>query len=87
MKINVTAEDIANGHRDHPNACPIAQALWRMFSIYSLPIVKGGKISFEFCDRRVIADMPGEVQKFVLRYDAGWTVEPFTFDLDVQPLE
>lgn len=74
MIINVTAEDIVEGHQGGSCNCPIALATKRAASDYyvsvglSVLIVKGRTF-----------DLPHAARHFIKQFDAGYVVEPFSF--------
>ena len=85
MKIQVTAEDIANGEREKAKCCPIALACLRAELVE--PDVCG-----EYSDGIQVKDdgeeegywrykLPPEALTFVEQFDKGETVSPFEFDL------
>jgi hypothetical protein len=79
MKIEVTADDIAEGVPEDGIGCPIACALNRL---------TGDRYEVDYeevttPDGRVI-DLPPEARAFIRRFDRGDEVAPFTFEL---PLE
>lgn len=81
--VSVTAEHILIGDRQDCESCPVALAIAQAFpdltyvsvdtDIISVQAVEGG---------RTYLDVPCEVVDFVLDFDAGCDVEPFTFELD-----
>jgi hypothetical protein len=83
--ITVTQEDIDTGERDDCNRCPIALAAGR---------VLGGKVivdddwiisraDFNDSDFYALTD---EARQFILRFDAGEPVSPFTFEVEPDAL-
>ena len=75
--INVTAEDIAAGKRKNAGCCPVALALKRETGkeCFVAP-------TFVLSDKTYI-DSPREVYFFIITFDAGLPVEPFSFVLDI----
>ena len=75
--IDVTQEDIDQGERDKCRRCPIALAMKRVFP---------GKVSLVYgtvawVDLDRYADLPDEAQQFIMYFDEGEPVEPFSFSL------
>ena len=85
MKIEVTAEDIANGRRAHDNSCPVALAIGRTLhrenavSVVSTDVQIFNAAPFAEVEQ---ATFPKEVTKFIKRFDGGKKVEPFTFEIE-----
>ncbi len=82
MRINVTAEDIANGARGDCYACPIALAARRAgledpdvqdFLMY---------VSNDLGDVES-TDLPAEAGVFMDRFDDGLPVQPFSFEVEI----
>ncbi len=87
-RIEVTAEDIANGERRNPDSCAVTLAMRRAgFKCQSV----GGVFSprgptawlLGHASRKIY--LPVAVGVFAQQFDAGQDVEPFAFDLDVTP--
>lgn len=76
MKIEVTQEDIDEGVAGDCEACPIAQAGFR--ATLSHTQVMGKRIRLY----GVWRDLPPEAINFVLRFDNGGLVTPFSFEVD-----
>lgn len=87
IRVEVTAEDIANGRRYHASACPVALACKRVFPSDSEPYVNGLNVSFGRWGERRSVVVPGSVLEFINRFDAPkpLPVKPFSFDLDLPP--
>jgi hypothetical protein len=91
LSINVTQEDIERGQRHECDLCPIALALLRAIpganvevvpsKVWILPAGKREPFGWE------LARLPDEAQSFMTKFDLGWAVEPFTFDLEVPDLD
>lgn len=80
MKISVTQEDIDKGERNECRRCPVALALARAgFSGWE---VDAGTIFLPHSTAEPIRT-PVEVTRFVLDFDEGLPVFPFTFELPV----
>lgn len=75
MTINVTAEDIENGVPRSCLFCPVAQAVAKQTGLR----VSVGAMWF-FVEA-VPHPTPEDVSNFVMKYDAGDKVEPFSFTL------
>jgi hypothetical protein len=84
VRIEVTVEDIRAGRPGEAGACPVALALCRatgrpwavcpeeLFGRFDGPVRAPG------------LDAPPEVTTFVLAFDRGEAVSPFSFDLEVE---
>jgi hypothetical protein len=78
MKIEVTAEDIANGKPRVP--CAIQLAAER---VLAGPIVGATRI---FCENKAYR-MPIEAIKFIQEFDKGAPVKPFSFEIAAEKAE
>jgi len=82
VTIAVTAEDIANGDPGNCSTCPVALAISRE---------TGLDASFLDVDQEEIIIDEGQltcpivVQQFISRFDNGKPVDPFTFELPIEP--
>lgn len=85
LKIDVTAEDIAKGIQNDCEACPIALALSRAVPGADF-IEVDGDANYELDDVTYYARFPESAKNFVTRFDAGETVEPFTFEAEFAPM-
>jgi hypothetical protein len=77
--INVTQDDIDNGNVGDACACPVALALRRAF--------KTGGYDFYVEDKCMFVNNyayfnPPEVKNFIVNFDHGIKVEPFSFELE-----
>jgi hypothetical protein len=91
VKIDVTADDIANGTRLNACQCPIARAATRagLFAVEVYP--SGGPDEFQpghpseiiFGTPRRSSRLPATAERFISAFDEGRTVEPFSFELEV----
>jgi hypothetical protein len=85
-RIEVTAEDIANGVRNDAERCAVARACER--AGFRGVEVDLGKLSFyDDGDEDLVASatLPDDVWARIEAFDKGEPVEPFAFDLDVTP--
>ena len=78
MKIDVTADDIANGEAHVSCSCPVALALCRHCPGHKFEVT-AGRIQVDGCGRIVT---PLAVSDFVWRFDTDQSVEPFSFEID-----
>lgn len=86
MKIRVTKKDIKEGKPKSCAKCPIALAVTRKTGYRW--ILVGGCVDV-YKSRRKMADedsyktaiLPLDAHSFIRRFDQGYPVEPFTFDL------
>lgn len=82
MRINVTAEDIANGQPHRCSWCPVALALRR--HLLAAKVSVASKIIVTLEDGTgFVKDTPLEACNFIRDFDNGRSVIPFTFDLPV----
>jgi hypothetical protein len=80
MKIKVTQSDIKKGKRKKLTLCPVALAIRRTVktgrvSVNNLIVTVGAR------ERR----LPLDAQTFVRNFDLGRHVEPFAFELPIEP--
>lgn len=77
MRIEVTAEDIAQGGARNPFQCPVARAVKRASKNPNVSVgVYGAHIGNE--SRR---SLPVAVTHWIAEFDRGQGVQPFSFDL------
>ncbi len=78
--INVTAKDIAKGKPNVPTCCPIALAAKRTFG----RCISVGQLYMGIFDGTHYGrtKLPPEAHKFVTRFDAHLSVEPFKFTVE-----
>lgn len=77
MKIKVTQEHIDKGTDNEPELCPVALAIKEVFGMWAF--VSVSECSIIVADR--ILFVPTSVHDFVERFDNGYTVDPFEFEL------
>lgn len=87
MKIQVTQDDIDRGVRGNVCFCPVALAVKRATS--ETVYVSGMRIRIikKANGKALEAPTPSEVSCFIAAFDHYATVEPFEFDLELQPLK
>lgn len=79
--VSVTAGHIANGERNNCMCCPVALAIADTFP--GAGVWVGGATALIDADGHdTEADLPVEVEEFVLRFDDDGFGDPFTFELD-----
>lgn len=83
VKITVTREDIAKGEATRhmtvrPHCCPVARAVQRACEDTELKVWEHGVYRSHGDD---IAQLPKKAGNFVVRFDDGKPVKPFTFTL------
>lgn len=87
--IHVTEEDIAKGKQGKRCGCPISIAIhrqtkWRDAAVASFSVFEDEHI---FRKPRTIPsktrDLPEEAIEFIRQFDAGMTVSPFNFEIDI----
>lgn len=80
MRIEVTQDDIAAGHRKDAYCCPVALAIRRELGIPAS--VTGGTATVDYAAPWATAVwLPDAVSDFVELFDRGEPVESFAFDL------
>lgn len=83
LKVNVTQEHIDKGVRYHSDICPIAWALRDALSVGCCGVVVRASEATWFEDGcRHHAWLPCTAQQFVVEFDNGQDVSPFSFELD-----
>jgi hypothetical protein len=81
LTIDVTQDDIAIGFKQNCQACPVARACFRILGVDVS--VNGDQVKDYEWPHVLESDLPPEVGRWIGRFDAGWEVEPFSFDIDV----
>lgn len=82
LKISVTERHIENGEKDSCFNCPIALAAREVFPAHSLPEVTLNFLWIKLEDRTErYFTLPEEAKEFVIGFDTGKEVKPFTFTL------
>lgn len=79
VTINVLQDDINKGWANNPGACPIALAAARTLRV---PCTVGDE-TLSVDNYRSFATLPLSAQAFVLTFDLGGSVSPFSFDVEV----
>lgn len=85
MKIIVEQSDIDTGIPRSATDCPIAKAVMRV-SVGTYEFVRVGFISIRCMDRTNVTrtyTIPLKVSEFIGNFDAGRSVEPFEFDIEL----
>lgn len=81
LRVEVTAEDIADGRREHCERCPVARAMRRAIGRV---VWVGGAGQWGIGNRSPQPKrLPLRVTDFITAFDTGRPVSPFTFNLDV----
>ena len=80
MKIVVTQNDIEQGVRYKACACPVALAIKRRTS---RECEVAGRYMVFLSNLNTEHDLPTPVHKFVVAFDMGKPVKPFSFELDL----
>lgn len=78
----VTPEDIEDGGRSHPNSCPIALALKRIYPYASVGTY-GGTVGDGIMSNMYVV-MDPETSHFITRFDNGEKVEPGYYSATVE---
>lgn len=85
MKIEVKQIDIERGVRYSSILCPVARAVKRAIK---MPLqYRSLQIQYDLELNGKIIVLPQRVRKFVVRFDAGKSVRPFSFELDYPKIE
>lgn len=79
MRIEVTQEDIVNGLPGDCFRCAIALALFRYTSLHFAVNEIGLQVEGDD-----IVEFPSSAQQFVIDFDDGVPVQPFTFNLSAE---
>lgn len=83
ITITVTQQDIIDGKRESTCACPIALAANRCIQ-GAVARVNDDWINISYMSGRFESlALPMEAETFVLCFDTGLPVEPFTFELPI----
>jgi hypothetical protein len=81
INVTVTEKDIENAHRNNSYACVVAQAVARTVKDATRIEVDTQSIRFTRNGRRLIYLTPYAVQGYIIAFDAGDPLEPFSFQL------
>jgi hypothetical protein len=79
IRVNVTAQDISQGERNHPDRCPIALALARV-------VGPGWEVQEDRLHRNgTLVDwmLPVDAQRWIECYDKGGSVSPFQLSVNM----
>ena len=83
LKVNVTQEHINKGERHSTSACPIAWALKDVLPADSCAVNVRASVAVWFRNSDYYrAWLPRSAQDFVVEFDNGQDVSPFSFELD-----
>lgn len=80
-RVDVTYDDIQHGKQRSCFSCPVARAMTRVMKHRTTV----GRHSFtvQVEPRWWSSMLPEEVTSFIIRYDSGHPVEPFTFHVEI----
>lgn len=81
ISVEVTASDIERAHRNDSYKCVVAQAIARTVPMATNVDVDTQSIRFTVDNERRIYMTPYAVQGYVIAFDAGDDIEPFSFQL------
>jgi|SRR6188508_1219213 len=81
FSIEVTEDDIAKARRNDSYVCVVAQAVMRTIPSAHHIDVDTQSIRFTEGNRRLVYLTPYAVQGYVVAFDAGESIEPFSFTL------
>ena len=81
--VNVTAEDIRDAEKEMSTTCMVARAIKREIVGSSHLLVDIQTIRFTMMDEgiRYVYLTPPEIQDYIVAFDAGDPIQPFTFKL------
>lgn len=84
VHVDVTVQDIANGHASECQRCPIALALHRAAPEYIAEVYQfhAWLLTPGALSRRMEAKLPEAAANFILLFDEGEGGQPFSFELD-----
>ncbi len=87
--VDVTAENIAKGVKDDCSRCPVALAIRRALSLNvnetsDYVTVNEDEIEIRRDGRNLSIETPEVAEEFILNFDYGDPVEPFTFPLELE---
>ena len=81
MLVNVTDEHIADGYKNNCILCPVALACKGAGAIYASVTETVAELQMSEFGPRFFVDLPEEACLFIHKFDHGYRVEPFTFEL------
>lgn len=82
MNITVTKDDIHQGQRRDPEECAIARALLRA-GLDHFGVMGPSVMVSDSWDRLTSVKLPEAVSDWIFNFDAGNTVSPFSFELQI----
>lgn len=80
IRVNVTQRDIERGTPERSDICPIARAARRHEGLREA-FVAQTHVELVWPSR--VVELPPEARVFILAFDKGHPVAPFSFDLEV----
>jgi len=83
VRIEVTQADIDRGVCESYMACPIVHATRRALDVKHVWIDEDGITVIDANNVVSVMAVPQSAFDFIVRFDGGKHVEPFTFDLEV----
>jgi hypothetical protein len=86
VMVDVTAEDIAQGHAASCRACPIALALHRLVGPDVEVIVFGAWVRLQQGRQTRKVRLPRAVGAWIAHFDLGLPVHPVSFPLEIPEL-
>lgn len=86
ITFEVTQDDIDHGRRRDCKDCPIARSAAREFPGYH--VLVDSELGLENRESRnyYCASLPGEARAFIVDFDQGWPVNPFSFTASFQAI-
>lgn len=80
-KIQITSTDIKKGFPNVVDMCPIALAVRRKMKAHNVSV--GGHVNFSIKRNNFRAKLPKKAVNFIIRFDDGQKVKPFSFIMTV----
>jgi len=85
LKVRVTAKDIREGEREQKSLCPVAIAIARVSQ--GQPFVYADFVKLYVEGGFYNVGLPQKVVDFIIRFDDASKVKPFSFTLELGPLQ
>lgn len=82
MKAKIIKKDIKHGERNSCADCPIALAVKRMLKLDNVLVYSHVRV-IDNSLKATYYKLPKKATDFILKFDEGHTVKPFTFELRV----
>lgn len=86
LTVSVTQDDIQFGKKGNCDWCPIAHAVRRVVPEKYIKISVGSRWLILWSTRVIICkevELPQVAKTFIKDFDRGFSVSPFTFEIDI----